>query len=119
MMHSMLACGTLLCALAGSLLFTPLAAEAQPAKRVYQVGILTLGPAASRPSVWWQAFLDELRELNYVEGHNLVITYGGADAKPDRLPALAAGIVKGKVDVIVTTGHRETLAAKRATSSIP
>jgi putative ABC transport system substrate-binding protein len=100
-------------------LVAPLTAEAQPTRRVYQVGILTLGPAGPQPSIWWQPFIAELRELHYVEGRNLVITYSGADAKPDRLPGLAADLVKATVDVIVTTGPRETLAAKRATSSIP
>ena len=101
------------------LLATPLATEAESPGRVYQVGILTLGPAGPRPSTWWQPFIVALRELNYVEGRNLVLTYAGADAKPDRLPGLAADLVKAKVDVIVTTGARETLAAKRTTSSIP
>jgi ABC transporter substrate binding protein len=50
---------------------------------------------------------------------NLRITYFGADAQPERLPGLAADLVKAKMDVIVTTGPRETLAARRATSSIP
>ena len=119
MTHSMFGRGALLCALAGSLLVAPLAAEGQSAGRVYQVGILTLGPAGPRPSIWWQPFIAELRELNYVEGRNLVIMYSGADAKPDRLPGLAADLVKAKMDIIVTTGPRETLAAKRSTSSIP
>jgi putative tryptophan/tyrosine transport system substrate-binding protein len=101
------------------LIFAPLAAEAQSAGRIYQIGILTLGPAGPRPSIWWQPFIAELGELNYVEGRNLVITYAGADTKPDRLPGLSADLAKAKVDVIVTTGVRETLAAKRATSSIP
>jgi ABC-type uncharacterized transport system substrate-binding protein len=101
------------------LLAAPHAAEAQPAGKVHRIGILTLGPAGSHPSVWWQPFIDGLRELNYVEGHTLAIAYAGADANPDRLPELAVGLVKAKVDLIVTTGHRETLAARRATSSIP
>ena len=102
-----------------SLFAAPLAAEGQSAGRVFQVGILTLGPAGPRPSIWWQPFIAELRELNYIEGRNLVIMYSGADAKPDRLPGLAADLVKAKMDIIVTTGRRETLAAKRSTSSIP
>ena len=101
------------------LLAPPLAAEAQQTLKGYQVGIVTLGVASPRPTIWWQPFVEELRELNYVQGRNLVITYAGADANPDRLPALVADLVKAKVDVIVTTGPRETLAAMRATSSIP
>ena len=101
------------------LLAAPLAAEGQPAGSAYHVGILSLGVSGQRPGIWWQPFIEELRQLNYVEGRNLVITYSGADAKLDRLATLAADLVKAKVNVIVTTGPRETLAAKRATSSIP
>jgi hypothetical protein len=64
----------LLTSLAGAIA-VPLAAEAQPTERRYQIGILTLGPAEARPAAWWQPFLAELRELNYVEGRNLVLTY--------------------------------------------
>jgi len=105
--------------LAGGLLAAPLAAGAQQAGRVYQVGILSLGVAGPQPSPYWQVFIEELRELNYVAGRNLLLTYAGADGKPDRLSGLAADMVKARVDVIVTTGPLETLAAKRATSSIP
>jgi len=101
------------------LFFAPLPAQPASVSRVYHVGILTLGPAGSRPSIWWQPFFAELHELRYVEGENLIIQYAGAGAKPDRLAGLAAGLVSASVDVIVTTGHRETLAARRATSSIP
>jgi putative ABC transport system substrate-binding protein len=106
---------TLVLAILGS----PLAGEAQPGGRVFQVGIVSLGPAGPRGDPWWQPFIDELHELNYVQGRNLAIRYFGADAKPDRLPGFVADLVTAKVDVIVTTGPRETLAAKRATSSIP
>ena len=100
-------------------LAAPGSAKAQPAERVYRVGILTLGPAGSRPSGWWRPFITELRKLNYVEDRNLVLVYAGAGAKPERLPGLAAELVNAKVDIIVTTGSKEALAAKRATSSIP
>lgn len=81
-MHSLLTWRTFLCALAGSLLFVPLVAEGQSAARVYQIGILTLGPTGPRPNVWWQPFIAELRELNYVEGRNLTIMYSGAAPSP-------------------------------------
>jgi putative ABC transport system substrate-binding protein len=105
--------------LGGTVIAWPLAAQAQRAAKVFQVGILSLGVVGPRASPWWQPFIDELHELNYVEGSNLTITYFGADAHPERLLALAAELVKAKMDVVVTTGPRETLAAKRATSSIP
>jgi len=103
----------------GGIVAGPLAAEPQQAGALYRIGILSLGMAGQRPSIWWQPFLTELRELKYVEGQNLVIVYSGADAKPERLPNLAADLVEAKVDVIVTTGPRVTLAAKGASTSIP
>jgi putative ABC transport system substrate-binding protein len=60
-----------------------------------------------------------MRELNYVEGRNLVVSRAFADGNADRLPDLVADLVQAKVDVIVTTSTLETLAAKRATTPIP
>jgi putative ABC transport system substrate-binding protein len=60
-----------------------------------------------------------MSELGYVEGRNLVIRPAFADGNPERLPALVAELVGMKVDAIVTTGPRETVAAKRATAVIP
>ena len=66
-----------------------------------------------------EAFRQGLRELGYVEGKNIVIEYRYAEEKPDRLPALAAELVRLKVDVIVTGGGGNTRAAKEATNTIP
>ena len=66
-----------------------------------------------------EAFRQGLRELGYVEGKNIVIEWRYAEGKPDRLPALAAELVRLKVDVIVTGGPVATRAAKEATSTIP
>jgi putative ABC transport system substrate-binding protein len=60
-----------------------------------------------------------LRELGYVEGKNIVIEYRYAEGKQDRVPALAAELVRLKVDVIVTGGSTATRAAKEATVTIP
>ncbi len=87
-------------AVTGGLLAAPLAAGAQPASKVYHVGIA-------------------MSELGYVEGRNLVIRPAFADGSPERLPALVAELVRARVDAIVTTGPRETVAAKRATALIP
>jgi putative ABC transport system substrate-binding protein len=64
-------------------------------------------------------FREGLRELGYMEGKNFVIEYRSAGGKRDRLPKLAAELVRAKVDVIVVTGNRATKAAKQATSTIP
>ena len=60
-----------------------------------------------------------LRKLGYVEGKNVVIEWRYAEGKLDRLPALAAELVRLKVDVIVTVGATDTRAAKEATATIP
>ena len=102
-----------------SLTLTPLAAvEAQQVGKVYQVGLLTLGSDPTR-SGFWQKFLEAMRELDYVEGRNLIVRRAFADGKGDRLPGLVADLVQSKVDLIVTTSTQETKAAKRATSTIP
>lgn len=103
--------------IAGGLLASPLAAQPQPTGKVYQVGLLSIG---SDPEwrIPWKPFVEAMSELGYVEGRNLVIRPAFADGKPERLPALVAELVSAKVDAIVTTGPRETVAAKRATATI-
>jgi putative tryptophan/tyrosine transport system substrate-binding protein len=66
-----------------------------------------------------EAFRHRLRELGYNEGKNLIIEWRYADEKPDRLPILAAELVRLKVDVIVTAGGTSTRSAKSASSTIP
>jgi len=106
---------------AGTALFAfPLTAVAQPAGRAYTVGVLSLGaPPASPEGDWWIPFVDAMRELNYVEGRNLVIKRASAAGSPERLREFARDLVRANVDVIVTTAVRETRAAKEATSTIP
>jgi putative ABC transport system substrate-binding protein len=60
-----------------------------------------------------------MRDLGYVEGRNLILEFQSADGKPDRLPALAAKLVKLKVDVIMTGGDSEVRAAREVTGTIP
>jgi ABC-type uncharacterized transport system substrate-binding protein len=101
-------------------LAVPRAAEAQPATRVYTVGILSIGaPDQADRSSFWQPFLDALRELNYVEGRNLIVKRASAAGRAELLAGLARDLVQGNVDVIVTTSTRETQAARQATSTIP
>jgi putative ABC transport system substrate-binding protein len=89
--------------------------EAQQPKKVPRIGYLG-GSGASRID----AFRQGLRELGYVEGKNIVIeARRGTEGKPDRFAALAAELVRLKVDVIVTSGSNPTRAAKEATATIP
>jgi len=99
------------------LLAAPFAAEAQQAAKVPRIGYLATNLAAV-PHLR-EAFRQGLRDLGYVEGRNVVIEYREAEGKYDRLPALAAELVALKVDVILAGGTPATLAAKRATRTLP
>ena len=92
-------------------------AQAQQPARIPRIGILIPPP---RPSISArvEAFRQRLRELGYVEGKNIVIEYRYAEGKLERLPDLAAELVRLKVDVIVTAGPA-VLAAKKASATIP
>jgi putative ABC transport system substrate-binding protein len=94
----------------------PLATQAQPSGRPARVGILTLGGELANPL--FDAFRQEMRRLGYVEGRTLVLEFRSA-AGTDRLPELAAELVRLPVDVIVVEGTPAARAAKQATSSIP
>src|SRR5213596_1807546 len=92
--------------------------EAQQAKKVWRIGFL----AATSPSVEAariEAFRQGLRELGYVEGKNIIIEWRWDEGKFDRLPDLAAELVRLDVDVIVTGGSTSTGAAKQVTTTIP
>ena len=104
--------------MAGALIAAPLAARAQSAGKVHHVGLLSIG---SDPTwrIPWKPFVEAMSELGYVEGRNLVIRPAFADGNPERLPGLVAELINAKVDAIVTTGPRATVAAKRATVLIP
>jgi ABC-type uncharacterized transport system substrate-binding protein len=108
----------LVAVLSVSLLAAPLAADAQQATKVTPIGYLS-GPSLSANAARIEAFRQGLRELSYVEGKNIVIEWRSADGKFDRLPALAAELVRLKVAVIVTSGGALTRRAKEATSTIP
>ena len=100
------------------LLTAPLAAEARQGERITRIGYLALHPAAREPIRG--AFFQELRDLGYVEGRNLLIEYRDAGGKPERFAALAAQLVALRVDVIVATGGTApALAAKQATATVP
>ena len=106
------------CLLATVLLTTVSLVEAQQATKISRIGFL-IGTAPSAVVARTEAFRQGLRELGYIEGKNIVIEWRYAEAKLDRLPALAAELVRIKVSVIVAGGPTPTRAAKDATSTIP
>jgi putative tryptophan/tyrosine transport system substrate-binding protein len=93
-------------------------AEAQQPGKVSRIGyLITSSPSAIAPRM--DAFQQGLRELGYIEGQNIVIERRHAEGKLDRIPELAAELVRLNVDVIVTSGPTATRPAKGATSTIP
>ncbi len=107
-----------ICLLTTALLSIALLAEAQQAKKVPRIGLLS----PFSPSVtarWHEAFRQGLRDLGWVEEKNISIEYRYAEGRADRLPDLAADLVRLKVDVIVASVNTDALAAKKATRAIP
>jgi len=95
-------------------------AAAQPAGNVPRVGYLLAGSHSDpQRQRLLEAFRQGLRELGYVEGQNIAIESRWAEGKDDRLPALAADLVRSKVDVIVAQSGAATQAAQQATRTIP
>ena len=100
------------------LLVVPLASVAQQVGKVYRVGMLETTPVTMNAANLG-AFRQQLRELGYVEGRNLIIEYRSADGRSERFAGLAAELVNMKVDLIVARGSLATQAAKNATRTIP
>ena len=105
--------------MAGGLLAGPLAAEAQPAGKVYRIGLLDYSTSDPGRQAWWNAFLQRMRELGYVEGQNVSFQPRWGQGDQARVRKLAAELVGLKVDLIVTGGQSAAIAAKKATSTIP
>jgi putative tryptophan/tyrosine transport system substrate-binding protein len=103
--------------LACELLAVTGAIGAQPGSKLYRIGYLNAG--ANPPTVPLAVFSDALRDLGWIEGKTFVLESRFADNRLDRLPELAAELVRLNVDVIVTSGTLAPLAAKRVTSTIP
>jgi putative ABC transport system substrate-binding protein len=101
------------------LLTAPLAANAQPSTKVHRIGWLRPVSPPSGPDLNVEAFQQGLRDLGYVEGQNLAIEYRYADGQFERLPALAAELVRLPVDVIVTGGENAARVVQQATQTIP
>ncbi len=100
------------------LLMTSVPAQAQQPKKMPRIGLLLSGkPSGSQDLL--DAFLQGLRTLGYVEGHNITFEYRWAEEKYDRLPQLASELVGLNPDVILTSTTPGALAAKKATATIP
>lgn len=105
-------------ALAGSLVTARSVAEAQPVAKVYRVGFL-LGATEESVASLFNALKEGLRDLGYVEGRDLVFEQRYAGGRMERLPELAAELVRLRVDVIVTGTNLHVAAVRQATATIP
>ena len=101
-----------------SLLVAPRTAEAQQATHVHRIGRLSPGsPTEPNPNL--EAFRQGLRTLGYVEGQNLIMESRYAEGREERLPALAAELVRLQVEGIVAGGTSTIRAVQHATRTIP
>jgi putative ABC transport system substrate-binding protein len=106
-------------ALVLALLAAPLVAEAQqPSAKVYRVGVLA-NALETADGPLFEAFLDGLGKLGYVEDQNIVIEWRSSEGDAERLPVLATDLVRSKVDVIVATSLGPARAAAAATKTVP
>ena len=102
-----------------SMLLAPCSSvQAQQAEKIVRIGFLD-NSTASGSAVNLEAFRQEMSKLGWIEGKNINIEYRFAEQKLERLPELAADLVRLKVDLIVASGGPTPLAAKKATSTIP
>jgi putative tryptophan/tyrosine transport system substrate-binding protein len=99
-------------------LLTVSSADAQQSGKIFRIGFLDPS-TASGTAVMVDAFRQELSKHGWIEGKNITIDYRFAEQKSERLPELAAELVRLKVDLIVTTGDGPTFGAKKATTTIP
>jgi putative ABC transport system substrate-binding protein len=98
------------------LLVAVLHAEAEQLSKVPRIGVLGAQALGAGPD---NAFRDGLRQFGYVEGKNIAIEWRGTQARAERLPELAADLVRLKVEVIVATNNAAVAAARKATTTIP
>jgi putative ABC transport system substrate-binding protein len=95
------------------------AAQAQDSGQNRRIGVLTQGSIHTHPSPPFRAFLKTLQEAGWEEGRNLKIEWRFSEGKAEPLASLARELAQIPVEVIVTAPTEPTLAAKRATSTIP
>ncbi len=105
-------------ALGALLLALSVSAEVRPPGKIFRIGYLDPSNASSMAALIG-AFRQELTKLGWIEGKNIAIEYRFAEQKSERLPELAAELVRLKVDLIVASGGATPAAAKKATTTIP
>lgn len=105
-------------ALTLAVFMSPLAAEAQQAGKGYRFGLLGASTASAYAG-WIEPLWQGLRDLGYEDGKNYVLEARWAEGKTDRLPALAAELVRLKPDLLITLGTGASKAAKGATQTLP
>jgi putative ABC transport system substrate-binding protein len=96
----------------------PLRSFSQQPGKVWRIGMLETTSMAQNAANL-NAFLKGMQDLGYVEGKTFVIEYRSAEGRAERFPDLAAEMVRGKIDLIVTRGTPATLAAQKASTAIP
>jgi putative ABC transport system substrate-binding protein len=104
--------------LIGGVAVLPQTAHAQQASPLPRVGLVSIGADPGDPVVF-RPFLEQLRELGYVEGRNIILERRFAAGRDELIGDFVADLVQRKVDIIVVTGNRESITAKHATSTIP
>src|SRR5215475_1565891 len=106
------------CLVAAALLFNASFVQAQQTGKIFRIGFLD-NSTASGMAVLVNAFRQELSSLGWIDGKNIAIEYRFAEQKLERLPELAAELVRLKVELIVAVGTAATLASKSTTATIP
>src|SRR5262245_3688421 len=109
---------TFVSACASTLVLPPTVAYSQPRTRVYRVGFL-LGATAESVESLFNALNEGLRDRGYVEGRNLILEARYGNGRMERLPDLAAELVRLRVEVIVTGTNIHVAAVRRVTTTVP
>jgi putative ABC transport system substrate-binding protein len=103
-----------------AVLAAPALGGAQPAGKVFRIGILSnVPPDDQQGALLWGEFMQGMRERGYKEGRNITIEHRSSEGRYERLPDLAAELVRARVDVIVVPAQQNALAATQATRTIP
>jgi len=112
-------CAMALVLLASAMLLAVREGRSQEAGRVYRIAVLALRDSSMLTEPWFEAFVQALRDLGWMEGRNIAIEYHWGEGNADRLLSLAADLARRKPDLILTTETPATAAAKNATATDP